>query len=273
MKKTIIFISIFTLVICSLSFPAFAKNDGNELTTEQKRIALNIIEQYNEIYEEYQGNADVSLEILLSEYPSLELISSSKSSYEPSNDSSLIFSSDGIEPLSSSSDISFNDNIVYDSDWNTYVYLGSWNWTNGQPDETNLEPWDMIGFYTQDKDELRAQEYIVRGYNTSGVRQVYYNTDSNTVSGSISKGEDTLWGVAFWHDESNVDNGTFSAPLYWTSGATAKVMLKYGHSWTEKTITGVGGSASIDGGGFSVSWDTDVLHWPSIVTSSGVRLP
>lgn len=79
--------------------------------------------------------------------------------------------------------------------------------------------------------------------------------------------------MAFWHNEAQVDNGTLSAPLYWTSGSTAKVMMKYGHSWTDTDITGIGGNVSIDGGGFSISWDSEVLHWEDVATSYGVRLP
>ena len=50
-------------------------------------------------------------------------------------------------------------------------------------------------------------------------------------------------------------------------------MLKYGHSWTETSITGIGGSVDIrSGGGFDISWDTGVESLP-IVTSPGSRIP
>lgn len=118
-----------------------------------------------------------------------------------------------------------------------------------------------MGFYTQDKDEMRAQEYILRGYNSSGTRTIYYNTDTSSTSGPVAKGEDNLWGVAFWHDESVVDNGTLSASLYYTSGSTAKVMMKFGHGWTQTYITaGLEGEAYITGGGFSVEWDSEVFY-------------
>ena len=154
----------------------------------------------------------------------------------------------------------------------TYVYFGTWDWTTS-PNETDLAPWDLVGFYTQNSNQLRAQQSIVYGYNSSGSRVMYYNTDSGSSSGSIQKGTDVLSGTVFWFDETNVDHGRITAPLYYTNGSTAKIMTSYGHTWSTSYVTGIGGDISITGGGFSVSWENGVAHWPSLATSPGARLP
>lgn len=161
---------------------------------------------------------------------------------------------------------------MHDSDWNTYVYFGYWEW-KGTPDEQVLTPYDVVGFYTQSASEMYPLEYFVYGYSPSGTRSAYYNSVDDTSSGFIAKGEDTEWGAAFWIDDRYVRSGRIVVPIDYTAGSNRKVMTKYCHSWTERNVTGIGGSVSIDGAGFDISWDTSVKHWESIATSSGVRLP
>ena len=67
--------------------------------------------------------------------------------------------------------------------------------------------------------------------------------------------------------------GRSVVPIGYTAGSNKKVMIEYGHSWATSNITGIGGSVSIDGTGFDISWETNVKHWEGPVTSAGVRLP
>lgn len=286
MKKAFVICVSVCLIISIMSVNVFAK-EHNIITEEEKRtVAMTVIDEFNKLYEKYNGKTEEAIDELVKGSTALKLVANTKTTYEVIDGEAVLYkvTENGKETYSISSKVSeivpnsqmswmhFTDSIVWDGDWNTYVYLGSWDW-NPAPDEAYLLPWDCIGFYTQDIDELRTQEYILRGYNSNGASKIYYNTDSGSSSGPVSKGTDNLWGVAFWHDESVVDNGTLSAPLYWTSGSTAKVMMKYGHGWTQTYVTGLGGDASITGGGFSISWDREVSHWPDVATSYGVRLP
>lgn len=284
MKKFLLTFLIASMVLSTLSISVFAE-DLNDIP-EKRESELKIIDEYNILYQRYSGDSERAIKELVHNSNTLTLVDNIKSSYTIKDGKPILYSleKDGnivypkleeeldVGLSSEMSDLEFNDNIVYDSDWNTYVYLGAWSWKGYHPNEDNLQPWDCIGFYTQDKDEVRAKEYILRGYSKYGGQRIYYNTDSGVSSGPVAKGQDTAWGAGFWHDETNVNNGTLSAPLYWTSGATAKVMMKYGHSWTDTNITGIGGSIGIDGAGFDISWDREVLHWSEPATSPGIRI-
>lgn len=284
--KRIISIILLVGLLAMGSLGSFATKNSyeNNNSDKQHKAAMKIIDKYYQFYEDTNGDSELAIEELLKSNSSLKNVNHSNTIYDVSNGEAILLSvvengeitysnNDLITIKSTSANLSFTDDIVYDSDWDTYVYLGTWNWTNGHPDELLIQPWDMVGLFSQNGSEIHAQEYIVRGYNVSGIQQIYYNTDTNTVSGQISKGTDNYSGVAFWHNEYNVDHGALTAPLYWTSGSDAKVMMKYNHSWTSTTITGVGGQVSISGGGFSISWDTRAEHWQDIATSSGVSLP
>ena len=261
MKKIITWglsISIFM----SMNVPILAASSN----VQAREVQHEIIEDFDALCEEYNQNEDMAMEELLLLHPSLEIVDSSKTYFDDAGDVIIPTRSD-------MTDISLiGDKLVYDSDWDTYIYFGYWEWKQS-PDERNLNPFDVVGFYTQNAEEMAPLEYFVSGYNALGNRIAYYNTDSDETSGCIIKGEDTEWGAAFWIDDRYVREGRMSVPIDYTSGSRAKVMLKYIHSWTTTNITGVGGSISIDGAGFDISWETSVNHWESPVTSSGVRLP
>ena len=203
---------------------------------------------------------------LLELYPSLEIVDSSVT----------YFDGDGNEVKNTRSTVNDinveGDTLVYDSEWDDYVYFGYWEW-KVQPNETFLSPYDVVGFYTQSDVEMYPLEYFVYGYDTSGKRQAYYNSDSDESSGYIVKGEDTSWGAAFWIDDRYVRSGRMVVPLDTIAGSNKKVMLKYCHSWSSTNITGIGGSIGVGSAGFDISWDTSVRHWESPVTSAGVRIP
>ncbi len=284
MKKTLMWVLTSLLILGIMTTGAFGYT-FNEKSVATKKIAINRIDKtFTRYYEKFDGDSDRALEALVEEIPSVEIKGRTKSYFDIQDGKPVLTKvikngktiyPEGFSIFSTMSDIQLNDTLVWDSDWNTYVFLGDWDWKSGQPDETNLQPWDMVGFYTTDPSTAKALEYMVRGYDTWGSRVIYYNTDTDSSSGDISKGTQTQYGVAFWHDETPVVNGTITVPLWYDSQASsyATVMTKYGHSWTDTNITGVGGSASISGGGFNISWDTGVYHWPDEATSYGEKVP
>ena len=261
---------MLTLVLSlSMCLPAFAQQEGTaEYSVEQQKAIDQVTQEYNKLYELNKMDADKALEELVKNVPSLKVVSNNKSYGYIVGDEMVVSE---VQLYSSPADISFSDSIVYDSDWGTYVYFGGWNWRQ-TPNETNLQPWDMVGVYTQDSSQIRPREIIVRGYDKNGSRSVYYNTQTGS-SDPIQKGIDSQSGVAFWHDESEVVNGQITAPLYYSSTSeTAKIMIQYAHSWTYTSTTGIGGSIGVGSGGFNVSWSTGVYSWPGVISSSGARL-
>lgn len=247
-------------MMMSLSVPAFATGDPPE-----KKRQYEIIETYNSLYEKYNQDDNLAMQELLKLYPSLEVV----------DETVTYFDENGAEILptrSSMTDVSLvGDKLVHDSDWNTYVYFGYWEWKKA-PDELNLRPYDVVGFYTQDPNEMYALEYFLYCYNANGQVDSYSSATGASTT-FIAKGEDSVWGAAFWIDDKYIRSGRMMVPLDYTAGSNKKVMLKYCHSWTSRNITGVGGNIGIDGAGFNISWDVGVEHWPGPVTSAGVRLP
>jgi hypothetical protein len=283
MKKVISIIMITILVFSLVSVNIFA--DVNDKMDKEKSEKTNeLMSMYVELYEKYDGDSDKAIESLLKKNPSLTLADSTKAYYksdkgklefigsESKNNASDQNTSEQITTMSAMSDVVFSDSVVYDNDWDSYVYFGDWNWKLGKPDESNIQPWDCVGFSTNDPSIARAKDYILYGYNTLGMRTIYYNTDSGQSSGEVAKGTENTYGAAFWHNEASVDHGTLTVPLSYYGGNT-RVMLSYGHSWTQTSITGIGGDASVDGGGLSISWDTNVYHWSDTATSYGAGIP
>lgn len=260
--KKVIGVIISVMILLNLTLPGFAESRA----ASAQKAQTDIIETYIELYESVGCDKETAMAQLMREYPSLEIIDSSIT----------YFSEDGTEIVptkSSMRDINFIDEeLVHDSDWDTYIYFGSWNWETF-PDDEVLQPDDVVGFYTQDPECMFPLAYFVYGYNKYNQRSAYYNSDTGDVSGYIAKGEDTSWGAGFWVDESEVRKGEFIVPVDFARGENKRVMLKYDHSWLETYVTGVGGEIHITGGGFNVSWDSEVRHWPSATTSPGVSLP
>ena len=269
MKKSLalILILVFSLQFTVLGF-------AEDIQSNQIEASTNIVERFNELYQLNGGNTYNAIEALISENESLELKEYKTTSYSIINGELIPISARSTNP----SDISFTDSIVYDNDWDAHVYLGSWQWDKDPYFSLDLnetiDPWDMIGFYTQDSSKVRAREYFVYGYDSSNKRTIYYNSDSQSSSGDIQKGLDTLGGVAFWHNEMHVDHGTMNVPLYTFGDTTGvKVMMQYSHAWSATDITGIGGSISKGNYGFNISWDRNVLHWAGDATSYGVSVP
>lgn len=256
--KKILTVMLSIAIMTNMLIPVFATNSTKTVNREQARQAqYEIIEVYDELYEEYNHDKDIAMQKLLEMYPSLEIVDSATT--QPS-------------PLSMT-DISLRDDqLVHDSDWNTYIYFGYWEWKY-EPEGRVLSPYDVVGFYTQNSETMRPLDYFVYCYNASGTSIANYNTNSGTSSGPIVKGEDTAWGAAFWIDDRFIRSGRMVVPLDCVLGSNDKVMMKYDHSWTSLGFTGIGGSVSIGGAGFNVSWDSRVEHWESPVTSPGVKLP
>lgn len=261
MKKVVTWV-LSVAMIMGLCVPAMAVSGS--AGAEAARTEM--LQTFDELCVKYNQDEELAMAELLSIYPSLEIVDASMKYFDDEGNAVL-------PTKSNMTDISLvGDKLVYDNDWGTYVYFGYWKWKNG-PDEANKNPYDVVGFYTQSASEMYPLEYFVYGQNSAGVQKAYYNSESGESSGYISKGEDTTWGAAFWIDDRYVVQGRIVVPIDYTAGSNKKVMIKYGHSWTTSDITGVGGSVSIDGGGFDISWETNVNHWESPVTSAGVRLP
>lgn len=262
MIKRFLGIIMCASIVMHITLPSIAASEAIAARNAQ----YDIIETYLDLCDNLGGDHDAAMTQLMSLYPSLEVVDSSVQYYDETGSKVL-------PTRSSMSDISFvGDSLVYDNDWGTFVYFGNWEWNNFPIFET-LAPDDVVGFYTQDPDEMYPLDYFVSGYNSTGTRTAYYNSDEGTTSGPIAKGEDTVWGAAFWIDEFYVRRGSVVVPIRYVSGSEKKVMMKYGHSWSTTEITGIGGEISIDGGGFNISWENNVNHWSSCATSPGVRLP
>ena len=261
MMKKLLATVLSIVMVMSMSISAFAVSDA-----QARQAQYEIIETYNFLCEEYDQNEEMAMQELLRMYPSLAVV----------EETVTYFDEEGQEVLptrSSMNDISLvGEMLIHDSDWDTYIYFGYWEWETG-PDELNLQPYDVVGFYTQSSTEMYPLEYFVYGYNSSGDSEAYYNSLSGESSGYIVKGEDTVWGAAFWIDDRYICSGRMSVPIDYVEGSNKKVMLKYDHSWTSADISGIGGSVGIGSAGFNVSWDVGVNHWESPVTSAGVRLP
>lgn len=262
MKKRGIALILTIALLMSINIPVLAVNNS----VDAREVQHEIIETFDVLCEKYSQDEERAMEELLLLYPSLEIVDSSTTYFDEHGNEVL-------PTRSSMTDISLiGDKLIYDNDWDTYIYFGYWEWKKA-PDENNLSPYDVVGFYTQSATEMYPLEYFVYGHNAAGNQTAYYNSESGVSTGHIVKGEDTVWGAAFWIDDKYVREGRIVVPIDYTVGSNKKVMTKYCHSWTATNITGIGGSVSIDGAGFDISWDTSVNHWESPVTSAGVRLP
>ena len=263
-KRILTFVLIITILL--MHTVAFAESKEN---TEKRQSLLEQIEEFDRQYQLHRGDAIKAVDAMLASDSSLKRVGECiTSSYRIVNGELI-----SVVDRSSPSNISFTDQIVYDSDWGTYVYHGTWRWKTS-PNESNLDPNDVIGVYSTKPNEVSPLDYFINCYNSNNTKVGYYNSNSGITDGSIAKGIETADGAGFWIPEASVVRGNMSVPLTYVSGApsnsTAKIMQYYSHSWTSSNLTGLGGSISIDGGGIDVSWSTGVNSWE--VTSAGKRL-
>ena len=263
---------IFALCLCLVSMINLvgATNSYSNSTEAAHNAQIEISEKYLELCEEYPDESSAFSALLLL-YPSLTVVSQSNHYFDSQGNMVI-----PTRAVSKGEDINLmGDTLVFDSDYNTYVYFGYWSWNKfpSVTDEINLSPYDFIGFYTQSSDELYPTDYFVYGYDNQSNNTAIYNSASQITSGKIFKGVDTPSGAAFWIDERYVRRGRMVVPLDYKSGSKKKVMMQYCHNWTKANVTGIGGQVSVGGGGFQISWDTGVYHWEDMATSPGARLP
>lgn len=155
----------------------------------------------------------------------------------------------------------YDESIIYDDDSDQYVYLGEWWWG----DIVGDQPWDFIGVFTNDEDSMPISggSVSIKGYDYKGKNTVYFNTADGS---SSKKGPIELatrisdGGVGFWVNEKYAESGLITA--YLEDGSTNyndRIQMQYEHSRTSSSVTGIGLNASLDGGGFSVQWQTSVV--------------
>lgn len=241
----------------SVAMPAFASETSNITESQQY-----IIDKYNELFEKHNNDNKAALDELIATHDSLELVAYNE--YYVTNGKNS-------NARSVMTDVVFSESMIYDSDWGTYVYASTWEWIN-LPDESNLEPWDFVGFYIEDPTQLSARELIVYGYNSSGSRVGYINTDTNSESGAIALGYNNNYGCAIWVNESSVVEGRIVVPLDYTSGSTTKIHTSYCHSYSTSGISGIGGNVGIGSVGFNVSWNTGVSSWSGVRSTWGLSI-
>lgn len=123
------------------------------LTEEQKSSANRLDETFAKYYEKYSGDFDKALEALCKEIPAVSVVDKTKSYYKIENGNEVLIKvikdDKVLYPEKSSTlseyNLSINDSMVWDSDCDTYVYLGEWDW-DGDPNESNLQLWNIFGF-------------------------------------------------------------------------------------------------------------------------------
>lgn len=274
MKKRILSTCVLLAMICTAIFPvaAYDQEEG------KKNSEQYIMDTFGYYYELYDGDVKRATEALIASKDSLSLISIKET--EP-----------GVEPYASyefgakTSDMLLIESIVYDNDWNTYVYNGSWEWrgatsTSELHPSNYLKPEDVIAVFSQNSNRMRVKQMILYGYNVidgKSKNTCYYDTLGNP---NDNFGFGSSLNVpnmrAFAFDETNVLRGRLSAALSYNASAGSPddlIMMQYCHSWTEVETTGAGFSIGVGSGGANVSWESGVLHWPNPATSNGVELP
>lgn len=258
--KKIISLGLTALLCFTCGSSAFANNDLviNSSDDSEKYI----INKYDALFEKNRGNIEATLDELVSSSDSLEIVEY-KETFRTIDGQSV--------HKSSPADVRFTDSIIHDSDWNTYVYIGTWDWINS-PGTGSLRPFDVVEVYSQSSYNIAPKHFIVYGYDDNGNRVAYYNSDTEIANGNIQKGIESSTGAAFWVDESEIDNGRMTVPLDYKTGSNTKIMMEYNHSYSETNVDSFGGNISRDGVGFSISWISDVYGWGPI-TSFGARIP
>lgn len=255
-KKIIATVLTATMAM-SISVPVFASETSNITESQQY-----IIDKYDELYEKNNNDNKAALDELVATHDSLELVAYNE--YYVTN-------GEISKAKSAMTDVVFSESMVYDSDWGTYVYASTWEWIN-LPDESNLEPWDFAGFYIEDPSQLSARELIVYGYNSSGRRVGYINTDINSESGDIALGYNNNYGCTIWVDESTVVEGRIVVPLNYVTGSTTKIHTSYCHSYSTSSVSGIGGSVGIGSVGFDISWNSGVSSWGGVRSTWGLSI-
>ena len=181
-KKVITWV-LSSVIFVNLCVPAMAVSDS--FGAEEARTEM--IRTFNELCEKYDQDENQAMNELLSIYPSLEIADSSMKYFDDNGNTVL-------PTRSNMTDLSLvGDKLVYDNDWDTYVYFGYWKWENA-PNEPNLSLYDVIGFYTQGAGEMYPLEYFIYGHDSADDQKAYYNSDSEESSGYIAN---TTWGRHF----------------------------------------------------------------------------
>lgn len=240
-----------SLTISLLAFPIF--NGSIDAKTIQKENREEVAKDFSDFYEKYH-DFDKAQAQFEKKYPQMMLVM----------DRSTDKNTDGSEfsTLDNYGDVDFSEAIYYSTDSQKYYYYGSWDASA----LTQSNPWDMIGVSTTDKYNMPlSNEVIVRGYNVFGSQKIYVNTALGSETGNISQGTDNAnqeQGVGFWFDDFQGVTGTITAFLD-DYDYSEEIQMQYNHSWTSTNVTGIGGNVDVkSGGGFNVTWDTNVNYAP-----------
>lgn len=256
----------FTPIVLTLSLLAIpslvsAEKVSETKTKQEKREKLN--EKLDYLKEQLKKTKDFekSLEATSKKYKSLKVIDSAK------KNSNLI-------PQSTYNEVSWldlDDSLVYDDEIEEYVFIGYWEWDE---DEGFIgdKPYDFVGVISEKPSDMSIDEdgVVLQGWNGLGDEEAFFDTSCECEDGRVQLEADKgRGGVGFWIDDRYVTNGMITAIMDKVStDKDERVKLQYDHSWTDTSITSIGGNASLGAGGFSISWKTEVEHFPTL-TSRG----
>lgn len=266
-KKTIL--SYLILSLLTITFVSVESIQAKENVSIQEKT-----QYFHEQYGKYQ-DFNKALKKLTNKYSSVEVKFKETKTVYIDQDGNEVNESDFNSQYVYINEVTWDDSIIYDNDTQKYVYLGGWDWHSGL---NGSEPYDSIGVYTGNPTDIPITEVVIYGYNRFGTQKAYYSTGDGSKSGYIDRStpptEDNL-GVGFWIDDRYVNNGTVSAFLDGSMPSNKddsknNVYLQYDHSYTASTVTGVGGNVDIkSGGGFNVTWFTDVYGQGSFYSNGG----
>ena len=258
MKKIISVLVALTMTM-SLISPAFAAERRNISEADQHAAQNEMINVYLDALRSSGGDSTYAMTELLNSSDSLKIVSSMVSPNTEVEQNDMIFR---------------DEYIVYDSDWETYVYFGSWYWRVGVPDDTG--PWDVAGVISQDVNDIKILDLITTLYTITGIEAGYCDTSTGECDGALALVPASRSAAAIWIEPGQyVKKGSFIAPLEVDDpDTTAKVSMEYIHSYAETEITGLGGSISLSDESVtisgSISWNTGIYDWNT--GSGGARI-
>jgi hypothetical protein len=258
----------FTPVVLTLSLlsaPSLVSAEKTKvLTKQEKREILN--KKLDFLREQVRKSKDFekALKATTEKYKSLKVVDSDPEPLKSKNE---------ISALSSYNEpgwLDLTDRVVYDDEIEEYVFVGYWEWDEDEG-FVGDQPYDLIGVYTDSTSimPIDPDGVVLQGWNGLGDEEAFFDTGTDKKSGKVALAKRAnSGGAAFWINDRYVTNGMITAILDGVSTSSKyRAYIQYDHSWTDTSITGIGGSVSGGAGGFNISWQSKVEYFPSLYSN------
>lgn len=226
------------------------------------------------VYEKLNQNA-LAIQSLLLQYKHLVVVDKKLSLYKLCGQKEAIkvdqrfFSTFGVQ----ASDLRFLEYFLLDQEHQTYLYYGSWKWSN---ECYPTAGYDHIGMFSTDKHSLSIERLLFTGYDIYGNKSASFDSLTGFIEGNIHSSLPPWYARAragFWIDTQTITSGSILATVHVKEPSEDKIHMQYDTLQRICPTEGLKGQVEHRGLGFYVTWDNDSRPGNTMYSNGVGNLP